>query len=273
MKKLLILIALFTCFETHLEAQLLNRLKKGIMKGAEDAVVDKATEESYEQTSKAMDKMLENRMKNYPMSTGGNYISKDQLPPQYDFAWNYQMTMNSQNKEFVMDYFFKEGEKYFASISPQAMDMKIVFDWENEAYVTYMESEGEKMAMAVNMPEVIINEEDSVFNSSFTFKKTGNKKEILGYICEEFIGENDDYQFRMFVTHEAEVGFGDFFFKNQKSLPQGFDPEWLENGQGLMMEMEMIDKNKKKNYATMKCTKLEPNNFSLNNSEYEFMSN
>jgi hypothetical protein len=151
-------------------------------------------------------------------------------------------------------------------------DVKMVFDTERKALITYMNNEGEKMAMAMKMPEIMNNVEDSVLNDSFSFEKTGNTKEILGYTCNEFIGESPDYRFTTYVTQETDVTFGNFYKMDRKNLPSGFDPEWLEDGPGLMMEMEIIEKSKKKNnVSTITCTKLEPFSFSLSNDEYNFM--
>jgi len=271
MKQLLIFIALFTLFETTLEAQFLNRLKKSIQRGAEEAVLDKAEEETYKQASKAISKMLENKMKNYWGTDSLQFIAKDQLPGSYEFDWTYQLTMDMDDSRVVMDYFLKRNGNYMGTTSEQMEGMIMVFDPENHAFVTYMENDGEKMAMAMEIPQMETTGEDSVFNNSFTFEKTGNTKEILGYSCEEFVGENPDYRYLMYITQEHEVGFGSIYKMDQQRLPSGFDPEWLENGKGLMMEMEMTDKNKKKNnVTTITCTRLEKYSLVLNNDEYQF---
>jgi len=272
MKNLMILIFLFTLSELPAEAQFLNRLKKSIQRGAEEAVLDKAEEESYNQTDKALDKMFENSMKKYSVDSNRLFIAKEELPPKYDFDWNYQLTMNSQDSGMVMDFYLSEDGNYFGSSSEQMSEMKMVIDSEQKAMVMYMENDGEKMAMAMKMPEKRPNYEDTVFDDSFTFKKTGNTKKIMGYHCEEFTGENPEYKFVTYITQEAKVDFGDFYKMDRKRLPVGFDPDWLKDGKGLMMEMEMIEKNKKKNkITTIVCTRLEPFNFTLNNGEYQFM--
>jgi len=272
MKHLLIFITLFSLFETSAEAQFLNRLKKSVQRGAEEAVLDKAEEETYKQTSKAISKMLENKMKNYWGTDSLQFIPSDQLPGSYEFDWTYQLTMNLEDSPVIMDYYLKKDKNYMGSTTEQMDGMMMVFDPDHQAFVTYMENNGEKMAMAMEIPpQMETTEEDSLFNNSFTFEKTGNTKEILGYKCEEFVGENPDYRYVMYITQEAEVGFGSMYKMDQQRLPSGFDPEWLENGKGLMMEMEMTDKNKKKNnVTTITCTRLEKNNLVLNNDEYQF---
>lgn len=273
MKKTVVLFVLYLFFVIPVEAQFLNRLKKSIQRGAEEAVLDKAEEETYKQTDNALNKMLEKKMKKFSNGDSIQFISKDQLPSGYDFSWNYQLTMNTDNSDFTMNFFLKEGEKYFASSVPESMEMYMVIDKELNAYITYLENDGQKMAMAMNMPEIEVEVEDSTLNASFTFQKTGNSKDIMGYTCEEFISENPDYKYIIYVTNETEISFGDIYGTNPEKLPAGFDPDWIKDGMGLMMEMEMTDKNKKKNnITTMTCTKLEKFDFTLNNDEYQFMN-
>ncbi|MBR9999693.1 MAG: DUF4412 domain-containing protein [Cyclobacteriaceae bacterium] len=270
MKKTVILISVFLLLEIPGNAQFLNRLKNSIQRGAEEAVLNKAEEEAYKQTSKALEKMLRERLKNFSMDSL-YFIPKDSLPPRYDFGWNYQLSVSSDDEQTLVDYFLYEGGGYFGTATAEATEMKMVLDNNLKAFITYMENDGEKTAMAMRFPNIEINEEDSLLNSSFTFEKTGNTREILGYTCEEFIGENPEYKYTMYITQDTEVGFGDFFKMDQNRIPAGFDPEWIKAGKGMMMEMEMIDKNKKKNNMSMTCTKLEAVTMTLNNDEYEFM--
>jgi hypothetical protein len=170
MKQPLIIIILFLLFDTSSEAQFINWLKKNIQRGAEEAVLDKAEEETYKQTSKAILKMLENKMKNYWGSDSLHFISKDQLPGSYDFDWNYQLTIDLDDSKVIMDYFLKKNGNYVGTTSEQMEGMVMVFDPEHQAFVTYMENDGEKMAMAMEIPELETAEEDSLFDNSITLE-------------------------------------------------------------------------------------------------------
>ena len=270
MKKLILLITLILLLDIPGNAQFINKLKDKLQRGAERAVLDKAEEETYKLTSKALEKMIRERFKNLSLDSI-NFLPKDSLPPNYRFNWDYQLSVNSDDEQMLVDYLLTENRGYFGSSTEQNPEMIMVFDMNLKAFITYMENDGEKTAMAVRIPDINVGEADSLSDGSFTFEKTGNTREIMGYTCEEYIGETPENKSMIYITQEAEVGFGDFFRMDQSRIPEGLDPDMIKAGQGLMMEMQMTDKNKKKNDMTMTCTKLERSTLVLNNDEYEFL--
>ena len=114
-------------------------------------------------------------------------------------------------------------------------------------------------------------EVDSIGYNSLSFGKTGNTKTIVGYDCEEYVGDTPDYQYTTFITQDADIGFGDIFSMDNARMPRGLDPELIRASEGLLMEMVMVDKDKEKNNMTMTCTKLEPISLVLDNDDYEFV--
>ena len=58
-------------------------------------------------------------------------------------------------------------------------------------------------------------------------------------------------------------------YSDEKSnIPKGWNADWLEDGDALMMEMIMIDKNNSDHNTTMRCTGLEKKSFSINKENY-----
>ncbi|MFD1079852.1 hypothetical protein, partial [Longispora fulva] len=54
-------------------------------------------------------------------------------------------------------------------------------------------------------------------------------------------------------------------------LPPGIKQEWLKDGNGLMLEMNMVDKKNSKNNATMICTSLQKEPYSISKANYRNM--
>jgi hypothetical protein len=265
-------VALILIITSSVHAQFLNRLQKQVQRSVEDAVIQKTAEEAAEQTGKAMEKIFEASYKNIPNYEKAEPVQRADLPDVYDFDWLYRLELTARKEKMNLVYHLKENTDYLATAVPDQMDMLMVMDRGRNITITYMETDDSRMATAYSLPKFEIDEEEQEFNDSFSFRKTGKTKRILNYDCEEIIGENDDHKYIFFYTRDVDVGMTNVFQSDQKGFPEGFKKEWLEDGIGMMMEMQLIDKNKSKNNMTMRCTELSRKSFTVENDDYQFFA-
>jgi hypothetical protein len=99
-------------------------------------------------------------------------------------------------------------------------------------------------------------------NSDYTFTKIESKT-IVGYECEGFVSENDKRKITFYTTDDLPVSFNQIFDSNSKSMPKGFNPDWMKKyaENGLMMQMTFVDKKKSNNSMTLDCIGLEKQTF------------
>ncbi|WGK63882.1 DUF4412 domain-containing protein [Croceiramulus getboli] len=274
--RLFLMFLLLLGFANPVQAQFWKKLKKKVEDKVEETVVRKTSEKAEETTAESMDKIFNME---FPKNgedvdfTPGN--TKD-LPEQYTFSWAYGLQMESkQFKGNALDltYYLKPEATYWGAIYESGVQqgMTMIYDGPTEQMVMLMDQEGQKMLVATKMPKFEVGDNQEI--EDYTMTKIAGK-EILGYACDGYVLENDDYHFTMYVTFDTPISFSDIY-GTSKQLPKGFDPAWLKQGdqEGLMMEMEMVDKNKKKNNVTMRCTQLEQLEYTIELSEYQRFGN
>ncbi len=203
-----------------------------------------------------------------PMGAGIQQVNTSEIPQVYDFEWSYVMKMETRQGEMILNYFLKKDAPYFGIKLPEN-DMYMVMDPSRNLNVMYMRSGGNNMVMATKMPKTLPDEiaADNAKEDEYSFKKIQNKT-ILGYDCEGYQGENRDMVFTFYVTTEPDISFGEIYKSDQTKLPKGFDPKWIKDGKGIMMQMIMEGKKNDRENATMTCIALEKKNFSLNKADY-----
>lgn len=199
-----------------------------------------------------------------------------ELKDAYDFDYIYQLKMTNKKDDVQFDYYLKKDAGYFgfdiSSLTKNQKDMKMFTVMDNDAGVTgmFMEMMGKKM---VQKSKINLNDFDSDKNDpDFSITKIGSKT-ILGYECDGFIMENKDSKTTMYITNEAPVNFSKIWDNSKTKMPKGFNPAWMKKygENGLLMEMQYVDKKKSKNNATMECVGLEKTDFALQASDYGSM--
>ncbi|WP_370480267.1 DUF4412 domain-containing protein [Tamlana flava] len=298
---LFILIALALTFNA--EAQFLKKLKKKAEQAAERTVLRKTDEVVSQKTEKTIDDVTEGNQdeenKENTSSTtnqtnntsSGNNTTRTQspnmnplmgsgknaaknLPDTYAFDWEFKTIMRtSENEEMNMDYLIKPDASYFgmqmSSKEYQQMEfMCIVVDSETETSATFMNANGQKMAMISKHPNDLMKNEKE---NKFSYKEIGTKK-ILGYECYGIEIEDADYIGTIYFTLDAPINFR-ALFENSKSTPKGFDPALLQvlKEEALIMEMDFKHKKKKKQNFTMTAQSLEKKKTVINTKEYQSM--
>ena len=287
MKTKNILIAfVFLLIGTNIQAQILDKIAKRAESTAERTVLNRTDREVSKQTNKTIDGVIEgDKEKNTkktpkksktkkktrnPNIIGGNM---DGIPDSYNFQYSLDMKITSDGNTSNLKYFAAPNASYFGTGVAGQNKSVIVYDIENQAMITFMNSNGQKMAMKMNMPlqeemQEMINQKGS--NS----KGDGMKyipiegKTLLGYKCKGYLVKQEEGTSKIYITNEAPIGFlgmlasvnaiGDD--KNTIDIP--FD----ENS--TIMEMEFTSNSKNRDDMHILCTAIEKHQFTINRNEY-----
>lgn len=95
-------------------------------------------------------------------------------------------------------------------------------------------------------------------------------KEILGYKCQGYQMENDEYILTYYITDEAEVSFHQMQQAQQaENFPKGFQTDWFEEENPMMMEMDMVNKKNPEANVVMRVSKIENKPVTIRTAEYQ----
>lgn len=198
-----------------------------------------------------------------------------ELQASYDFDYLYKLEMTNKKDVIEFDYYLKKDAGYFGFQLPtmtkgqEGMNMFTVMDNDNEVTAMFMEMMGKKI---VKKTKIKLSDFDTDDTSDYKIDKIGSKT-ILGYNCEGFVMEDSKSKVTFYITNEAPVSFNKIWNTGKTNMPKGFNPAWMEKyaENGLMMEMDYVDKKKTKNNMTMECVGLEKTDFSIQASDYGSM--
>ncbi|MDC7993903.1 DUF4412 domain-containing protein [Altibacter sp. HG106] len=282
--KLLIVALLIMAPLTQINAQFFKKLTKSVERSVENTIERKVSNKAAEKTGEAVDEVLEEdettstkkkrerrSSSTMPIGMGG----MEAVPAVYDFEWVYRLKMVSprSRNNMEMEYYLKKDAAYWGaqfyqdgeSVSPSFM----VYDTKINKMVMFMDQGGTKMAMATKLPKGIVDAatEESDYED-YTIKEIPGKT-ILGYDCEGYQMENEEYKYVMYITFDAPVSFTDMFGSDK--MPEDFNPDWLMKGdvEGMMMEMDMDDKNSSRNDMKMSCVALEKKDVTIRKSDFQ----
>lgn len=256
MKKLIILIIGLFLFQPNSEAQLLKKIKDKVSKATEKQQDDETESDEEEDSSASI-----------PFGLDG----MNNVPDNYDFDWKYVLEMtDSKNESQDIIYRLSSTQAYFGFEMQDDSNLSTsVYDHGAGKIVMFMNNDGQKSAMAINMPKKLMddmieeNMEKQEIEGSLT-KLPG--KTILGYSCLGYQYEDDEMITRYYVTTEPGVSFSNVFsFQKNKNLSS----EWMDLTSGIMLEMEYESKKKAKDNMKMVCKELKKENFSIKKADYQ----
>jgi len=269
MKKVILTGILIAFCTIPLQAQFLKKLKKKVEQRVENTITDKVADKAAAEAGKSVDSVLNFQIKNSGFASGFQQVDYAEIPDVYNFDWSYVVNMETQKGDILLNYFLKKDAPYFGFKLPDN-DMYMVMDPSRNLSVMYMNSEKSNMVMATKIPEIspgdIAEGQDKA--DEFSFKKIENKT-IMGYDCSGYQGENEDMVLTFYVTTKPDISFGDFYKSDNTNLPKGFDPKWIADGKGIMMQMIMEGKKNKKDNANMTCIALEKKPLIIKKSDYK----
>jgi len=149
----------------------------------EDAVVKNVSDKAEEETEKTLNNFWENQAQKSPFAMGIDMVDPLEIPASYNFDWEYTLQMDSpqQDQDMNMVYHIKENAHYIGIKIPQAENMFTVLDTENEMTVMYMNSEGNKMVMAMKNPKSEETMDSENPYQDMKFEKIGAKN--MSMVC------------------------------------------------------------------------------------------
>ncbi|MEX2593214.1 MAG: DUF4412 domain-containing protein [Anditalea sp.] len=240
----LCLALLFIAIPFVSEAQLLNKIRRAAEKGVSNAVEKRVEKEVENAAQRQLEKAfadlygpsVDDPSGNYDFSNMMKGINMNiQTEDSYDFTGVAEMEITGTDENgkpidpILMKTFLHENSDYSAmEFAPaekeDALEKTImIFDMKNNASIILLENEGEKSSMAIGLDWQSISEgayADSleIDKQEFTFEKSGNTKNIAGHLCEEYIGETEEYKGSYWITKEPIDGISSFWGKNSPFL-------------------------------------------------------
>lgn len=277
-------------------AQFIKKLKKAASRGIENALEEKVEEETNKYIQRQIEKQLaalysQDSTESAPLNLDMDQILAglgEDVPTEDEYSFvgtaKFEVQNTSKNgvKEdpLVMTSFFTENKNYtgmeFIDPENEGSVTVMIFDLNHDASILLMDNEGTKSSFAYKLNiDLVSNDVDeeareSLENSEFSIAKTGNKKEILGYTCEEYHVKTNDGEGEYWVTTESITGYESFWGKNSPFVSTKTQQRYSENFSGLpegnFMEMSFLS-NEGEN-MTMKVIEINPDksmNFEMAN--------
>lgn len=196
------------------EAQLLKKIQNAAAQGVENAATKRTRDASEKKTNDAIDGMFGGMMKPAPTES------------EYAFTGYMVMEVTSTDKKgksedpVKMQYLLSDNSAFmgmsFADPKSPENSTTSIMDSKNEAMVVLMENKGDKTSFAIKMDyekmQGLVDEEveDQLENPEYKITKTGNKKTILGYQCEEYLITSEDGVGQYWITEKPIDGLSMF---------------------------------------------------------------
>lgn len=213
--------------------------------------------------------------KAYQNMMGGSSSKKEKIQAEYIFQSNVVMQIEavdkagkSEGKSEMVLHINKDGNYSGSEMKSKDSQGGIsIFDWTNRIMISLMNQEGKKIGMAMDLKDNS-KESKSKADVPMKFTKTGKTKSITGYLCEEYIAENEETNIDMWLTQALDFNLSksmEYFSQQNNSSNYAKDAP-----KGFMMETTTTDK-KKGNKSIMVVTQVNKfANKTFKTSEYTF---
>ncbi|MFY7670571.1 hypothetical protein ACOSP6_05740 [Tenacibaculum sp. MEBiC06402] len=238
-KKLLttaVWIGLFTAYPTTVNGQFWKKIKKRIESKAEDKVLDKVDEK----TDKTLDEALEKKPKKATKtkSSKSNYFFKGSVTVEVSNETNetaeFNVLFNEDSDVFCMHMSVDKTNQIYNVITPSSA-------------ISFMDVGGMKFKKQVD--DLNFDNTDKLPNKEGDFVKTGNTKNILGYICSEYLYKHERGSARVWVTKKFPIksNYAPLLGMTKNSKIKGFVLELdyeSNSGEKAMVKVTKIEKDK-----------------------------
>ena len=253
-------------------AQLLKKLKQKAESAVENAVLNKTETLIQTQTEKALDGVFNLPRNQKGMSAEDFMANTSDVPETYEFDWKYKLNFKTAKAKdnMSMTFYLKEGADYWgAGFNQDKAKIIMVYDTDRKLLPMFMEAKGKKFISVTKLLDMPPDPQDNDLDySDYTITELPGKT-ILNYPCKGYKMENNAYAFTIYITFDVAISFSDIYTKSNQ-VPQNFNLSWLkdQDNEGVLMEMTMIDKNKRKNNITATCEALNKETLKINKSAY-----
>lgn len=153
----------------------------------------------------------------------------------FDSKLTYQMESGKKQDKTTVSYYYADGS---LMTQLQGKDASTIMDMEKELMITIDEAKKTAFVMSsAMMTKMIANQAlKAEEKAPVTVVRTGQKKTILGYSCEEVLITSEDSKTISWVTTEIKMDYSKTFGIMAMSMNKNMPKNGLDN-QGVMMEM------------------------------------
>lgn len=253
---------------------------QGLMEGVMDNIVKggdhskgEIDDDDYDTSdSKGQVKLVKTALKNHK-------VTANDLPKFYEFDWQLEteMVLNTKRKEVMeMTFLIKKDANYQAtkivnSNSKNEGNTIMLFDTNLNTMVMFMESQGMRFLQMYPLPDPGKSNKNNIDSYNISELPT---KTIIGFNCKGLQFEDDKYIMKIYHTTEAPITLTNFLnFGSQKNMElPDVDPKVVKQfSNGLIMEMDIIDKKKSKNNVNIIAKALKKDPTTISKSDYKTM--
>ncbi len=186
------------------------------------------------------------------------YMDAMGLSGNVDYETNYafdayiQMEVSEYNNneklkdKVVYDSYINKDAVDYAMVFKDGKDQStIIFDSKNSAMLILSDSDGEHTGVAMGIdPEALAEDaEESAEESEvnpYKAHKTGKTKTILGYLCDEYLAEDETSEARMWVSEKLGKQVRREMLNNQQTFGAAFyHAAYMD---GMVLEYDLLDK-------------------------------
>lgn len=271
MRKLVLMLLSVVVCSTTAEAQFFKNLKKSVEDKVEQRVTEKVSNKAADEADRQLENLMTTDFGNTGLPMGGDRIPAEEIPASYTFEWECTMSMETEAGTMEMVYLLSGDHPNTGIRMQQAAGMTMVQDYKNDLHVIYMHSGDQALVSATRLPDVEEANLDQDYSmEDFEIRKIGTT-DILGYTCQGYEMENEEFLITYYVTDETEVGFNQFHMAQQQknNLPKGFDSSWFDMENPMVMGMDIKDKKNANQPLSMRMTKIEKKQTQLLTANYQ----
>ena len=286
MKRIILFLSLtvmiFSFQEIHSQS-LRDRVKKAIFKEEAEtkSTDDSTTVIELDDPTESSSASFSNQVMMDALGLTGNV----DYEANYSFDAFIQMEITNYKKngkldeQIVYDNYVHKNEADYAMVFKDGSDKStIIFDAKNSAMLILSDSDGEKTGFATTIDpeafaeevEAYAEEEEADLETYNAPKKTGKKKNILGYSCDEYLMEDEFTEIHMWVSEKLGKEMRKEWLNNKQTFGAMFMHAYALNG--MVMEYDILDKEDGEK-SIMQVTKIDLNHsHSVSTGEYTVMS-
>lgn len=196
------------------------------------------------------------------------FVAKAQLPkkvdikPEYTFNASMTYKMVNTNKkgkanEIVQKWYFSSSGLFGSEMEvSKGQKVRSVVDYKNKTTIMLMDEQ--KMAMGLSTDYDRIASEVSKDSGYKKPVKTGKTKTILGYNCNEWVSESDDWTTSMWVSETMPIASQGFYEVMTETFKKQRLSMAISDMKGMMLEMNGTSKKDGSTFS-MICTEMNPN--------------
>jgi len=198
------------------------------------------------------------------------------VPERYDFNIIVDYThIDESGKKTRSEMFFSRTEGIMGILADSDdKETMMVMDADNDLMVIYNEKDGKKTAQAIpamfTMASALSMTNTESISYTMPLNSTGNSKSIAGYRSMEYVGENEESTYTIYMSNEMPFDWRDSYGELIKSvMPKMYD-ENEQKFEGMMMMSDDINKKtgRSSHWEVDKISKLKT---SIIKSDYEFV--